>query len=118
MNSGDRLKAIFFIWAAFAVATTVTFFGNSPDVITLFLGLIYGAAAAGSTVAVMLAPMEGISAAQMAQASKQKRGNVERLLNSLNEDELDHLRERLSVDDGDGEMVSLDHLMRERRERR
>ena len=66
----------------------------------------------------MLAPAQGITPAQMAAVGKQKRGNVERLLNSLNDDELDHLRERLSLDDGDGEMVSLDQLMRERRERR
>ncbi len=112
MHSGDRLKAIFIIWAAFAVATTVTFWGNSPDVITLFLGLIYGMAAAGSTVAVMLAPVDGIPI----QASKMKRRNVDHLLNSLDDDELNQLRERLSVDDG--EMVSLDELVRERKGRR
>ncbi len=116
MNSGDRLKAIFWVWAAFAVATTVTFWGNEPSLTTLLLGLIYAMAAAGSTVAVMLAPMEGISPAHMAQAGKMKHGKVDRLLTSLSDDELDHLRERLSVDDG--ELVSLDQLMRERKGRR
>lgn len=112
MVSSDRLKAIFFIWAAFAAATMFTFGGNTPDLILLFLGLFYSVAALGATMAVMFAPIDGTAT----RADKAKRGSVERLLSSLNEDELDHLRERLSIDDG--EVVSLEHVLRERRERR
>ena len=110
MNSDDRLKAIFLIWAAFALATIVTVWGRDLDAAPLFMTLFYAVAAASATHSVMQAPV-----AESGEYTKTKRRNVERMLSSLSDDELDHLRERLSTDDG--EMVSLDALMRERRER-
>lgn len=110
MHSNDKLKAVFVIWMAFAVAAAVTFWGNPPDLITLFMGLFYSMAALGATGFVMLSPAAGET------AQKAKRRNVERLLSSLNDDELNHLRERLSTDDG--EMVTLEEVMRGQKGRR
>lgn len=111
MNSSDRLRAIFLIWAAFAAATIATVWGNSVDVITLFMALFYSMAALGGTYFVMYAPPD-----ERAAEGKMKRRNVDRLLTSLSDAELDELRARLSADDG--ELVSLDQLMREREGRR
>lgn len=110
MNSGDRLKALFWVWVAFALAT-IAIVGSSPlqeeNVIIAFFVVI---AALVATRFITSAASENIE-----ETSKAKTRRVDRMLASLNDEELDVLRHRLSSDDGDGEVVSLEEVLRKER---
>ncbi len=110
MDSGDRLKAIFFIWGAFAAAAIASFGSGSPLVPeSIFIALFYVIGVLVATRFVTYAPQA------REEAEKAKRRSVDRLLASLSDDELDALRERLSS--GDGELVSLEDVLRSGKER-
>jgi hypothetical protein len=105
MNSGDKLKATFFIWAAFVLASLFTIGGHDLNAVALFMGLIYTIAALSATYFVMDAKVVVAE-----EPVKAKRSRVDRLLSSLDDDELDTLRDRLSQ--SDGEVVSLEDVLR------
>ncbi len=107
MNSGDKLKATFFIWVAFVLASMFTIAGHDLSGGAVFMALIYTIAALTATGFVMN------SKDTAAEPVKAKRSRVDRLLSSLDDDELDALRERLSQ--SDGEVVSLEDVLRQRK---
>jgi hypothetical protein len=104
MNSGDKLKATFFIWGAFVLAILFTMAGHEPNGGSAFMALIYTIAALTATGFVMT------SHETAAEPVKAKRSKVDRLLSSLDDDELDALRDRLAQ--SDGESVSLEDVLR------
>ena len=106
MKSGDKPQAMFLIWAAFALACLFTFAGKELSAASVFLGLFYVVGAMGATYFVMDAPVPEEAPA------KAKSHKVDRLLSSLSDEEMDQLRQRLS---DDGELVSLDEVMREKK---
>jgi membrane protein implicated in regulation of membrane protease activity len=108
MNSGDRLKALFWVWAAFALAIVATV-GSSPmQVETVVIAFFIVIAALVATRFITSAAGEHIQ-----ETSKAKTRRVDRMLASLNDEELDVLRQRLSSDDG--ELVSLEDVLRKER---
>jgi hypothetical protein len=115
MDSRSRLFATFFIWTAYVLF------------VVLGLGMLgmtdsYGAAVIilGGGAAFLMTgffwnwgrlPMAGMVGTYESEAEKDKRRTrVDHVLNSLNEDELEILRHRLSTDDE--EQVSIDSLIR------
>jgi hypothetical protein len=108
MNSGDKLKAVFFIWGAFALACLFTFASQSSiEAGHVFLGLFFVIAALAATHTVMEAALPNET------PTKTKTRRIDRVLSSLSDEELEQLRQRLSNDDG--ELMSLDEVMRERK---
>ncbi len=110
MKSGDKPSAMFLIWAAFALACLFTFAGRELGVESVIMALIYVVGALVATGFVMQAPMS-----EEAPAAKSKSRKVDRMLSSLSDEEMEQLRERLSED---GELVSLDDVMRARNDRK
>ena len=105
MNSGDKLKAVFFIWGAFALACLFTFASQqSIEAGHVFLGLFFVIAALAATHTVMEAPLP-----EETTPAKAKPRRIDRVLSSLSDEELEQLRQRLSNDDG--ELMSLDEVM-------
>ena len=110
MNSGDKLKATFIIWAAFVLACLFTFANKATiDVGTVFIGLFFVIAALAATHTVMEAKLS----AEPQETVKKKTRRVDRMLERLSDEEMEQLRQRLAQDDG--ELVSLDEVMRERK---
>ncbi len=109
MKSEDKLKAIFFIWAAFVLACLFTFANKATiEAGHVFIGLFFVVAALAATHTVMEAPLP----AEAQPGGKSKTRKVDRMLSSLSDEELDQLRQRLS---DDGELLSLDEVMQERK---
>jgi hypothetical protein len=108
MKAEDKPTAMFLIWAAFAFACLFTFAGRELSAASVFMALIYVVGAMGATHFVMDAPVAGETPA------KAKSHKVDRMLSSLSDEEMEQLRQRLS---DDGEMVSLDDVMREKKQR-
>lgn len=107
MNSGDKVRATFLIWISFALASMFTLAGHDLNVVALFIALIY-------TLAALLATHVVVDSKETEdQPAKAKHSRIDRLLSSLSDDELDALRDRLSPDDG--EFVSLDEVLRRRK---
>lgn len=106
MNSGDKLKATFWIWVAFVAACIFTF-SNKPtiEVGHVFIALFFVIAALAATHTVMDARIP-----EAQQAAKKKSHKVDRILSRLSDEEMEQLRQRLSQDDG--ELVSLDEVLR------
>lgn len=104
MKSGDKPQAMFLIWAAFALACLFTFAGRDLRVESVFMAFFYVVGAMVATSFVMRAPIPEETPA------KAKSHRVDRMLSSLSDEELDQLRQRLS---DDGELVSLDEVIRE-----
>jgi hypothetical protein len=104
MKSDDKQTAMFLIWAAFALACLFTFAGRELSAASVFMALFYVVGAMAATNFVMQAPVPEETPA------KTKTHKVDRVLSSLTDEEIEQLRQRLSADDG--EMVSLDDVMR------
>jgi hypothetical protein len=108
-----RLYATIAIWSALAVmgvaamVTRIQLDGGA--LVALFFVLIIGAA--GGTAAVWNSGNAKQEAVDEAEKAK-RRSKVERLVEKLDEQELDELRARLMAEN-DGEALSLDELMQE-----
>ena len=107
MNSGDKLKAMFFIWVAFVLASMFTIAGHELSGGAVLMATIYTAAALIATGFVMTSKDTAV------EPVKAKLTRVDRLLSSLDDDELDALRDRLGQ--SDGEVVSLEDVLRKRK---
>ena len=105
MKAGDKPGAMFLIWGAFALACLFTFAGKELSSASVFMALFYVVGAMAATNFVMSAPMPDEKPVR----PKQKSHKVDRMLSSLSDEELEQLRQRLS---DDGELVSLDEVMR------
>lgn len=107
MNSGDKLKATFIIWAAFVLACLFTFANKATiEAGTVFIAFFFMLAALVATHVVMDAKL----AAEPQETVKKKTRRVDRMLERLSDEEMEQLRQRLAQDDG--ELVSLDEVMR------
>ena len=104
MKSDDKLKAMFFIWGAFVMASLFTFSSRTLETGHVFIALFFVVAALAATHTVMEAPLP-----EEQQPTKSKSRKVDRMLSNLNEEEMEQLRQRLS---DDGELISLDEVMR------
>ena len=113
-----RFGATLAIWIAVTViAVTAMVTGIKLDGVALFaLFFVLIVGAAGGTAAVWNSGNSNEGAAESAGKSK-RRSKVERLVEKLDEHELDELRTRL-MSGNDGEVVSLDELMGERGQQR
>jgi hypothetical protein len=107
MKAEDKSSAMFLIWAAFALACLFTFAGRELTAASVFMALIYMLGAVGATSFVMQ------SSVPEEKPAKAKSHKVDRLLSSLSDDEMEQLRQRLS---DDGELVSLDEVMRDKKQ--
>ncbi|MBC7812783.1 MAG: hypothetical protein H7175_16630 [Burkholderiales bacterium] len=114
MDSRSRLLATLFIWTAYVLVITVGIpmigmMGNMAGFIVI-LGGAAGFLTTGFFWNWGRLPMAGLGGTLEAEAEKNKRRTrVERVLNSLSDEEVEVLRRRLSADDD--ELVSLETLM-------
>ena len=117
MNSFDRLRALMFIWAAFAVATGLTFFGNaetnSPDIV---LAMVFAAAAVLGTGMVIYGNADADAKLQALDKVKRNRPDIYEMVDSLDDEELRMLRQRL-MSDSDSAMNLQDLLSRKQNQR-
>ena len=111
MKSIHKLIAMLFIWGAFTLASMAAVVDKQIDVGNVIIVLFFVVAALAATRFVTDAPLDDEDA-----VAKVKQTRVDRVLESLNDDELNALRDRLA--DGDGEIVSLDEVMRRQRKDR
>jgi hypothetical protein len=99
MNSADRLKALMYIWGAFAVAAGLAFFGNadtnSQDIV---LAMVFAAAAVLGTGMVIYGNAESDAKLQALEKSKHRRPDIYEMVDSLDDEELRMLRQRLMSD--------------------
>ena len=125
MRSHHRLAALIFVWLVFAVLAFFIVSGIETSSADLILGSVYALTALAATTLIARIPSVEDSTARFMQtgqrAHKAKRGEsqlVDRLIDTLSDDELARLRERLMFDPeavDDGEMVSLEELIERRR---
>jgi hypothetical protein len=106
MNSGDKLKAMFWVWVAFVAACMFTFGGDVSQAEDVFIALFFVLGALFATRLVMHTPLPE----EVVTTRKAKTHKVDRMLSRLSDEEMEQLRQRLSADDG--ELVSLDEVMR------
>jgi len=111
MKSIHKLMAMFFIWGAFTLASMAVVVDKQIEAGNVIIVLFFVVAALAATRFVTDAPLDDEDT-----IVKAKQTRVDRVLESLNDDELNALRERLA--DGDGEMVSLDEVLRRQRKDR
>jgi hypothetical protein len=111
MSSSDRLKALMVIWGAFALASGLAFVGNaptnSPDIV---LAMVFAAAAVLGTGMVMYSE-ERVSLRSLDKV-KRSRPDIYEMVDSLDDEELRLLRQRLMSDSDTG--VPLQDLMSRR----
>jgi len=107
MKSEHKLTAIFLIWAAFVAACLFTFANARIEAGHVFIALFFVIAASVATRTVIEAPMPEEQVTVKSKSSK-----VDRMLSRLSDEEMEQLRQRLT---DDGELVSLDEVMRERK---
>lgn len=107
MKSEHKLTAIFLIWAAFVAACLFTFSNAEIGVGHVFMALFFVIAASVATHTVIEAPLP-----EEQTTVKSKSSKVDRMLSRLSDEEMEQLRQRIS---DDGELVSLDEVMRERK---
>jgi len=120
----ERLAATIFIWLMLTGGVTVlignSFMMSEGAVSTLtVMFAIFGIVTAAATRFIWNGTL-GLSSSDQAQAQAEKSkrsvdSRVRKLLASLDDNELDDLRQRLSAQDG--ELVSLDDLLQERNRR-
>ncbi len=120
----ERLAATIFIWLMLTGGVTVlignSFMMSEGAVSTLtVMFAIFGIVTAAATRFIWNGTL-GLSSSDQAQAQAEKSkrsvdSRVRKLLASLDDNELDDLRQRLSAQDG--ELVSLDDLLQERSRR-
>ncbi|MFN8371833.1 MAG: hypothetical protein U0694_03005 [Anaerolineae bacterium] len=117
MTSFDRVRGIMFIWAAFAVATAFAMMGKSvTSIYDIFLVLILSLAAVVGTAMVTRSSVEERSNLQALDKTKRGKPDFYDMLDSLDEAELDALRQRLGMDEG--ERASLESLMNQQKKSR
>jgi hypothetical protein len=117
-NNETRLMATFLIWLAFTVTmVTAMVTGIASDSGAYFLAAftIFVIGVSVATTAVWRYGSSDTSA-QSSEKTK-RRSQVERLLERMDENELDELRTRL-MSDSDGETVGLGELLAERERQR
>jgi hypothetical protein len=119
MNDNEtRLLATFFIWLAFTVtmiASMVTNLARDSGGFFLIGFMIFVIGAVVATQAVWKYGSAGASPQTTEKAKR--RTQVDRLLERMDEGELDELRNRL-LSEADGEAVSLNELLAERERQR
>jgi hypothetical protein len=117
-NNESRLMATFLVWLAFTVimvAAMVT--GALVNSGAFFLiGFIILVVAVGTSTQAIWKYGSGADSGEMAEKAK-RRSKVDRILDRMDESQLDELRARL-LDEPDGEAVSLNELLAERERRR
>jgi hypothetical protein len=109
-NNEARTAATFFIWVAFTLVGIATIVNASEigGIIFLIMVLLVGGAA-GATQQVWKN-----AGSEIADAEKNKRrSKLDRMLERLDDGDIEELRSRLSAD-SDGEVVPLDDLLRRR----
>lgn len=117
MNSADRMRAILFIWASFGFAAGFAFVGSATSINDIFLALIFATAAVLCTAMVMRSSADERTAQQVLDKAKRGRPDVYEMLDSLDDEELRILRQRL-MSDSDAAMPLQTLLDRERRNSR
>ncbi len=114
MNNLSRVVSTAFIWVAMAIIMVATV--SSPNVndewVIPVMGLLVIAGGVVGT-GVVWSQGWGQSAGQAAEKAKRS-SRIDRFLNTVDERELDELRARL-MDEQDGEVVSLEEILQERR---
>lgn len=115
MNDNEtRVLATFFIWVAFTVTMAVALAANIAADSGLFFLIGFGIFVTGVSTATKAVWGYKSSSGSAKTAEKAKRRTqVERLLERMDESELDELRARL-MSESDGEAVSLNELLAER----
>ncbi len=115
MENLARLLATCVIWLA-AMGTIIALAVTGSEALNNFIvvAIVMGAAA-GATIPIWTAS-QGESAALRESGKSKRRSRVERMLESMDDRELEELRARLD-DSVDGEMVTLDEVLAERRRR-
>jgi len=109
MNSADKRKTMFFIWGAFVFAALFTF--SNETAITgydVLMALLYVIAVLITSRFILYAPSAD------AEPTKVKHEDLRHLLNSLTDQEVSALRDRLS---DDGEVDTSEEVRRERKGR-
>ena len=107
MKSEHKLTAIFLIWTAFVLASIFTFANSTMEFGHVVVALFFVIAALAATHTVIEAPLP-----ETQPTVKSKSSKVDRMLSNLSDEEMEQLRQRLS---DDGELVSLDEVMREQK---
>jgi hypothetical protein len=129
MKSGHRLTALIVIWIAFAVASSETFDNlslnnSSGSAAAVAMTLIYVVGVIVASLVVMKFGGTDTDAAQRSSLSNQKpkrsdMGLAERLIDSMSDEELEALRQRLmggSMTIGDdGELIPAERSSQRRR---
>jgi hypothetical protein len=117
MNSFDRLRALMFIWAAFAVAAGLAFVGNAPtNSQDIVLAMVFATAAVIGTGMVIYGNAEADAKLQALEKSKRNRPDIYEMVDSLDDEELRMLRQRL-MSDSDSAMNLQDLMPRQQNQR-
>lgn len=120
MNSSDRVKSLAYIWAAFALATGLSFAGNAATSDNdVWMAAIFALAAGFASVIVMrLGVRQEDSPAEVGKRKRDK-PSLYHLIDELDEYELAELRRRLTqTGDVEDESAALGDLMRQRHDNR
>lgn len=109
-----RMVSTAVIWTAVTVMAVAALVNNA--VVDFWTLALFVGAGVAATVVVWLAGQQPPPRVSVEQAAKAKRrGRVERLLEDLDDAELDELRQRLGA--GDGELLGLGDLLAEQERR-
>jgi hypothetical protein len=117
MGSNEtRFVTTAIIWTAATAMTIVLSVVNGGENFSIPAVVIFMIAAAVSTLGIWQSPFVGSdSGSAKAESEKAKRSSkLERLVSGLSDDEVNELRNRLMTDN-DGELVSLEEVMRQRK---
>jgi hypothetical protein len=104
--TNKRLEAVMMIWVAFGAASIFTFAGDSTNSNDIVLAVIFALAAVIGTGMVMYGSPDRESKAARSRKLKNDEGELlDRLVESMSEEELEALRNRLTLKIGeDGEL--------------
>jgi hypothetical protein len=109
-----KVASVLFIWAAFTVVMIGLLAADKFHFITA--AVIAGAAVFGTASVWQQESKADAEARAQVEEKAKRRGRVDRFIEQLSDEELEHLRARLMTDDG--EMVSVEELLTEVEARR
>ena len=128
MKSRDKTQALIAMWIVIAILAGVTFtsldFNSATSWVFAIFAAVFGAMALGGTyiVAIMTRTMpdDGDRALERHARDRDKAKTsdlalVDRMVESLSDEELAALRRRLLASDDDGEVISLEDVLQARR---
>lgn len=107
--SNKRLEAVMAIWVAFGAASVFTFAGDTTTSNDIVLAVIFAMAAViGTGMVIYGSPDQESKAAAESRKRKNDEGALlDRLVESMSEEELESLRNRLTLKVGeDGELMT------------